>query len=180
MSKKVEINSFKSKIISDRERNYNMMKNEDVKFHLNFAGKEGIEEEYIPKFKEEFGEHFTFHGIVSGENKTDVLKKCDIFLLPSFYEGLPMSLLETMSFGQVPIVTAVGSIPTIVTDKTNGIFVNIKNSKDIADVIKRLTTDSKFYTSLSQKAKETIITKFDNEKYICILNGLYKIYSIHK
>ncbi len=149
------------------------LKEEGVKFHLNFAGKEEIEGQYIPKFKEEFAENFTFHGIVSGEKKNEVLKKCDIFLLPSFYEGLPMSLLETMSFGQVPVVTPVGSIPTVVTDNINGIFINIKNTKDIVDAIKRLTADRDFCTALSCKAKEAIIAKFDDRKYINKLNELY-------
>ena len=52
-----------------------ILKSEGMKFHLNFAGKEEIEGQYIPKFKEEFGEGFTFHGIVSGEKKNEVLKK---------------------------------------------------------------------------------------------------------
>lgn len=150
------------------------LKSEGIKFHLNFAGKEEIEGQYIPKFKEEFGEHFTFHGIVSGEKKTDVLKKCDIFLLPSFYEGLPMSLLETMSFGQVPVVTPVGSIPTVVTDNINGLFAKVKNSEDIATAIKLLTTNKDFYSRLSNNAKETIVTKFDDKKYIDQLNKLYQ------
>lgn len=149
------------------------LKNEGVKFHLNFAGKEEIEGQHIPKFKEEFGEHFTFHGIVSGEKKSEVLKKCDIFLLPSFYEGLPMSLLETMSFGQVPVVTPVGSIPTVVTDNINGLFINIKNTADIVGAIKKLTADKEFCAALSQKAKKTIIEKFDNHKYVTQLNELY-------
>lgn len=152
----------------------NALKSEGVKFHLNFAGKEEIEGQYIPKFKEEFGEHFTFHGIVSGEKKTDVLKKCNIFLLPSFYEGLPMSLLETMSFGQVPVVTPVGSIPTVVTNNANGCFIRVKNTEDIVAVIKLITTNRKLYSKLSNSARETIITKFDDKKYIGILNNLYK------
>lgn len=149
------------------------LKDKGVKTHLHFAGKEEIEGQYIPKFKEEFGEDFTFHGIVSGKKKTEILKKCDIFLLPSFYEGLPMSLLETMSFGQVPVVTPVGSIPTVVTDKTNGLFINIKNTADIVEAIERLVADKEFSATLSQKAKETIVEKFDDRKYIRQLNELY-------
>ena len=78
-----------------------------------------------------------------------------------------------MSFGQVPVVTPVGSIPTVVTDNINGIFINIKNTKDIVDAIKRLTADRDFCTSLSHKAKEAIIAKFDDRKYINKLNELY-------
>ena len=150
------------------------LKNNGVMFHLNFAGKEETEEQYIPKFNETLGDNFTYHGIVSGTVKTELLKKCDIFLLPSFFEGLPMSLLETMSFGQVPVVTPAGSIPTIVTDNINGMFIRVKNAEDIVDAIKLLTTNRELYTKLSSSARETIIAKFDDKKYICTLNSLYK------
>lgn len=149
------------------------LKNDGVKYNLHFAGKEEIEGQYIPKFKEALGDNFTYHGIVSGAPKTELLKRCDIFLLPSFYEGLPMSLLETMSFGQVPVVTPVGSIPTVVTENVNGIFINIKNTRDIVDAIKRLTADRVYCTTLSRVAKETIIAKFDDREYIRQLNILY-------
>ena len=157
-----------------------VLKEENVNFHLNFAGKEEIEGQYIPKFKEEFADNFTFHGIVSGGKKDEILKKCDIFLLPSFYEGLPMSLLETMSYGQVPVVTPVGSIPTIVMDKVNGIFVRVKNTEDIVNAIKELTTNKDFCTVLSQKAKETIIEKFNDKEYIKKLNILYSSYNLNR
>ena len=153
----------------------NVLKNDCMKFHLHFAGKEETEGLYIPKFKEEFGEDFTFHGIVSGKKKTEVLKKCDIFLLPSFYEGLPMSLLETMSFGQVPVVTPVGSIPTVVTDNVNGCFIRVKNTEDIVNVVKKLITDRKFYSTLWGNAQQTILNKFDDCKYIKELNKMYRL-----
>ena len=150
------------------------LKSEGVKFHLNFAGKEEIEGQYIPKFKEEFGKDFTFHGVVSGNKKSELLKKCEVFLLPSFFEGLPMSLLETMSFGQVPVVTAVGSIPSVVTDNINGVFIGIKNTDDIVCAVKRIAKDREFYSNLSENAKKTIIEKFDDRKYIEQLNLLYQ------
>ena len=60
-----------------------------------------------------------------------------------------------------------------VTDNINGVFINIKNTKDIVDAIKRLTADKDFCTTLSCKAKEAIIAKFDDRKYINKLNELY-------
>jgi glycosyltransferase involved in cell wall biosynthesis len=150
-----------------------ILKKEGVKFHLHFAGKEEIEGQYIPEFKEALGDNFTYHGIVSGAPKTELLKRCDIFLLPSFYEGLPMSLLETMSLGQVPVVTPVGSVPTVVTDKTNGIYIRVKNTADISNAVKRLITDRKLYSTLSASARQTILNKFDDCRYIKELNKMY-------
>lgn len=150
------------------------LKEKGVKFHLNFAGKEETEGEYIPRFTETFGDNFTYHGIVSGDKKNNILKKCDIFLLPSFYEGLPISLLETMSFGQVPVVTAVGSIPTIVTEGENGMIIGVKNSKDIVNSVTTLCNEKEIFIRLSLKAKETILYKFNDREYINQLNKLYK------
>ena len=85
-----------------------------------------------------------------------------------------MSLLETMSFGQVPVVTPVGSIPTVVQDKVNGIIISIKNAEDIVDAVKGLTTNKDLCSELSMKAKETIIEKFNDNEYIKQLNELYE------
>ena len=151
------------------------LKNEGVKFHLHFAGKEEIEGQYIPKFKEALGDNFTYHGIVSGAPKTELLKRCDIFLLPSFYEGLPMSLLETMSFGQVPIVTAVGSIPNVVTNNINGILIKTRSVEDIVVALTGLSNNTGLLNELSNKAQETILKDYDDISYINRLNSLYRI-----
>lgn len=151
------------------------LKEQGVKLNIHFAGKEEVEGQYIPKFTEEFGEQFIYHGVVSGSKKTEVLKKCDIFLLPSFFEGLPIALLETMSFGQVPVVTAVGSIPTIVYDNNNGLLVNVRNSESIVESIHKLIENDELRAKLSEEAQRTIHTRFDDSSYINSLNKLYKI-----
>lgn len=147
-----------------------------VDFHLHLAGKEENEGEFIPRIEESLKEKFTFHNVVSGERKTELLKQCDIFLLPSFFEGLPMSLIETMSFGQVPIVTAVGSIPGIVKDKENGIFIKVKDTETIIEAITTLYNDTKLRATLSKNARETVLNKFDDKKYINKLNNIYQRY----
>lgn len=149
------------------------LKEKGTKFKLHFAGKEETEGQYISKFEEVLGNNFTYHGIVSGMPKTELLKECDIFLLPSFYEGLPMSLLETMSFGQVPIVTPVGSIPTIVTDTDNGLFIEKKDCDSIVNAINKLNKNRYMMQDLSLKARKFILENFDDNVYINKLNKYY-------
>ena len=150
------------------------LKADNVPFTLHFAGKEETQDKYIPQFKSELGESFIYHGVVFGKVKSNLLKQCDVFLLPSFYEGLPMSLLETMSFGMVPVVTPVGSIPTVVSDNVNGLYVGVRNSDDIVSTIDHLCKDKALLKRVSSEAQNTIVSLFDDKVYIGQLNYLYK------
>ena len=64
-----------------------------------------------------------------------------------------MSLLESMSYGEVPIITDVGSVSKVVTDGYNGIFVNVNDSDSIVDAVTRLAKDKDLLCSLSANAK---------------------------
>lgn len=70
-----------------------------------------------------------FEGWVSGEKKTRLLNWADVYILPSFNEGLPISILEAMSYGCPVISTPVGGIPEVVRD--NGTLVTPGDSEEI-------------------------------------------------
>ena len=76
-----------------------------------------------------------FEGWVSGEKKLNLLNWSDVYILPSFNEGLPISILESMSYGQPIISTEVGGIPEVVTG--NGTLVAPGNSDEIWNAMKR-------------------------------------------
>ena len=78
-----------------------------------------------------------------------------------------------MSFGQVPVVTAVGSIHNVLEDNTNGIFIRVKNTEDIIDSIIKLVTEKNTLEILSSNAQATILSKFNDNIYINTLNSLY-------
>ena len=56
-----------------------------------------------------------FHGWVSGDKKKELLLNSDVFILPSYVEGLPMAILEAMTYGLVIVSTTVGAIPEVVS-----------------------------------------------------------------
>jgi Glycosyltransferase len=74
----------------------------------------------------------SFEGFVSGTKKEKLLAHSDIFILPSFNEGLPISILEAMSHGCAIVSTPVGGIPEVVSD-ANGLLVEPGDSEAIAD-----------------------------------------------
>ena len=150
-----------------------LLKQKNVKFKFTIAGRGPEEQLYIQKFRQLLNDDFLFKGVVSGDEKIKVLKENNIFLLPSFFEGLPMALLEGMSFGLVPITTNVGSIKYVITDGENGIFVNRYSSEDIYTVLQRLSIDSELRKKLSINARNHIYRNFKPEEYIIDLNKIY-------
>lgn len=64
-----------------------------------------------------------FKGWVSGKQKDDLINDCNIFILTSYFEGLPMSVLESMALGKAIIASEVGGIPSVVRPGENGWLV---------------------------------------------------------
>lgn len=67
-----------------------------------------------------FRDKIIYHGWVNNDSKIKLLSDCDVFILPSHFEGLPMSILEAMAYSKPIIATAVGGIPTLVSNDDNG------------------------------------------------------------
>lgn len=112
-----------------------------------------------------------FEGWVSGKKKIDLLNWADVFILPSFNEGLPISILEAMSYKMPIISTPVGGIPEVV-DKTNGFLVTPGNDEEIFFAMK-FYADHKEEIALqgneSYKKAETYMPDY-------VLNHLKQIY----
>lgn len=77
----------------------------------------------------------SFEGWASGEKKLRMLNWADVYILPSFNEGLPISILEAMSYGCPIISTEVGGIPEVVN--RNGILITPGNAEEIWDAMAR-------------------------------------------
>lgn len=75
---------------------------------------------------EDLNDLIVFHGWVGGQHKVDLLNSADAYILPSYAEGVPISILEAMSYSLPIISTNVGGIPGII-DNTNGILIEPGN-----------------------------------------------------
>lgn len=166
---RIEPNKGMEELLGALER----CKAEGRRFMVRFAGKEEKEGEYLLRYKEKLGNDFEYCGLVTGKEKDDFLRSLDVFVMPTYFEGLPMSLLETMSYGAVPVVTKVGSIPTVVRNGENGLFVELKDVDSIVDTLKRLDNDRTLLVRLSENARKTIRENFSAERYVEKLNEIY-------
>ena len=99
---------------------------------------------------------FRYEGVVRSEKKYNILQRADILLLPSYYEAMPMSILEAMAYGCVPVVTDVGSVNTVIKHNNNGFFIKTKDYYDIADKLQYLIKNKAVLQQLSINAYQTI------------------------
>lgn len=152
-----------------------ILKQRGIKFNYILAGTGTEQDSYIKRCSEILNDYFQFKGIVFGEKKLELLKMSDIFVLPSFSgEGLPIALLEAMSFGVVPIITDDGSMKEVIIKDENGFYVKKGDHCSLSETIEKLILNNTQMHDISRNASEYIFNNYNPDLYITRLNGFYK------
>jgi glycosyltransferase involved in cell wall biosynthesis len=94
----------------------------------------------------------SFAGNVSGRAKADLLRDSDVYVLPSSGEGMPISVLEAMSYGLATVVTPVGGLADFVVDGENALLLDSTSSQEIAEKLEALCRDEGLRRSLGEHA----------------------------
>lgn len=108
-------------------------------FHIDICGSI-IEPAITPLFTallHQLGNKAIWHGYVDKAKKSELLRFADILVLPSYREGLPISIIEAMATSCGVIATPVGAIPEILTEE-NSIFVAPRDINGLQKAIDRL------------------------------------------
>lgn len=141
---------------------------------LNFIiGGSGLEEENLKRKIMEYNlnEFVEMSGWVNGNMKEELLRKSQIFILPSYNEGLPMAILEAMSYGIPIIATDVGSISEAVSEECTGYLIEKNSPTQISNKICKII-DSDWQT-LSRNCLEKIKENFDEKVYFEKIEKIY-------
>jgi glycosyltransferase involved in cell wall biosynthesis len=102
-----------------------------------------------------------------GKERIDLftlMRMADIFTLPSYIEGLPISLLEGMALGKPSISTNVYAIPEAVKHMETGILIEAGDSRALASEIIKLKNDSILAEKLGKSGREFVIRTFDERE----------------
>ena len=132
-----------------------------IPFHWTIAG-EGIDRNFLETNLKSEQPHQTisFAGAVRYVDVPKTLKQHDVFLLASDYEGLPLSLLEAMGYGLVPVVSNLKSgIPEVV-DATNGWLIPVNQTQAYAQAIIHLHQNRQELVAKSAAARERVQNNF--------------------
>lgn len=112
-------------------------------------------------------------GWIGSHERDILLTEADVFVLPSYNEGLPLAMLEAMAWELPVIVTPVGGIPEIVTQSENGLIVNPGNIQQLSDAIKSLIENEPLRLSLGMKARKSVFP-LDIKKHWVYFIDLYR------
>ncbi|MEG2292883.1 MAG: glycosyltransferase family 4 protein [Carnobacterium sp.] len=104
-------------------------------------------------------------GWVTNQVKEDTIRDCSIHVLPSYQEGMPMAILETMAYGIPNISTNIGGIPQIITSGENGFLVEPGNKKQLETALLQLIEKDSLAQKISQNSYQTIQQNFSIQTY---------------
>jgi len=98
-----------------------------------------------------------FHGFIPRGNQLwNLFDKSQIFVLPSYTEGLPRGLFEAMARGLAVVATNVGGIPNKIIDGENGLLVRPGDVRGLKEAIQKLIQDSELRRRVVTKGYKTV------------------------
>ncbi len=113
-------------------------------------------------------------GWIAGSKKNLVMEDIKLHLLPSYNEGMPMSILETMGYGIPNIASSVGGIPKVITSGKNGYLVQPGDIDSIEKYVIEVIENRDKTDKMSQESYLTIKNQFSIEVYHKKWNDLYQ------
>lgn len=115
-----------------------------------------------------------FLGWINKEQKLALLARTDVVVLPSYAEGLPMSILEAMSAGLPVITTPVGAVEDAITHNVHGLLVQPGNIEQISDALSELAQNSDKRTKFGEAAKAKFLECFQDDVVAKALSDYYQ------
>ena len=103
-----------------------------------------------------------------------IYDKTSIFVLPTFIDNSPNSLLEAMASGLISIASNVGGIPSIIKDSENGFLFEAGNSKQLADIIQGVLTNRLNIKGIPENAHEFVKTTYSPSNVKRVFKDVYK------
>jgi len=137
-----------------------------------FAG-DGAQRAEFERQAEEIGLKQNFEFLGRRNDIPQILRSCDIAVLPSKAEGLPNAVLEYMCAGLPTIASAVGGNAEIVRDGVTGLLVPAQNSEALAEALLKLLADPSLANRLAKNGHDFVAENFSFERLVRGVDELY-------
>ncbi|QZA78931.1 glycosyltransferase family 4 protein [Deefgea tanakiae] len=142
-----------------------ILRNEGQSFRLVLCGAGPCEAQIRQQVNQlNLGGQVELTGALSKEAVCALYGQADLFVLPSFNEGIPVVLMEAMAAGVPCISTRIAGIPELIEHKVNGYLVAPGDEYALSDAIRTLANDAGLCERLKQQAQMTVAKDFCLEK----------------
>jgi len=162
-----------SKGIFDLLRVVKRLLNGGVNIMLYIGGSGDISRLKHEIFALQIERNVDFLGWISEVERECLLKKTDIFVLPSYSECLPMSILEAASYGVPVIATAVGGIPEIIADGKSGFLVQPGDLNMLYERLITLIENKELRTAFGISVRNIVCEKYNADIIIKHIDSIY-------
>lgn len=122
---------------------------------------------------ESLKDYVIIHKPVFGPDKRGFFRWADIFVYPSYSEGMPMAVIEAMACGLPVVASKVGGLPDLITDGVNGLLVDPGCPDQIVDAIQKLAEDPMLRQSMGRQGYERTVNEYDIENRVLQLIDIY-------
>jgi glycosyltransferase involved in cell wall biosynthesis len=147
---------------------------DDKKISLAIVGPLDIAQKDIKEHIKKLGisKNVEIIGAIPNEKIKKYYLESELFVLPSYYECMPISILEALTYGLPIISTDVGGIPEIIS-KSNGAIVKPKNPKELSEAIKEIIYNKRLREHIRQTNLQLSKT-YSKNKFIKNLEKTYE------
>lgn len=114
-----------------------------------------------------------YYGWVEAPMKNTLFDQSDAFILPSYFEGLPVSILEALAYAKPIIATRVGGIPSVVKEHVNGWLFTPGEFTQLEKIFDQIFTDRKILNLYAEKSFE-IANQFSPKLILSKLSMIYQ------
>jgi glycosyltransferase involved in cell wall biosynthesis len=150
-----------------------LLKSKCIKgFHINVGGNGEVDKLREMVKQKNLTEYFNVIGWVTGERKYQLLKECDLLLLPSHNEGLPIAILEALSAGLAVLSTNVGGIPDVISDERYGILVEPGQPGALADAISKYLCTDGLIETVARNARQLYDIEFSSKANVKLIRNI--------
>ncbi len=116
----------------------------------------------------------SFPGWLRGREKDRALRESAVFLLPSYDEGMPMSVLDAMGYGLPIVSTKVGGIPQLVKEGVNGYLCAPGDTRAMADALTLLLKEKDRRQQAGMESLRIVEKRFGLSHHLDVLEQVYK------
>ncbi len=148
---------------------------------LIIAGHDANEKQYIENLKSMARDHknIVFTGAVYNDDKEALLQNCKVFCIPSELEGLPITLLEAMSYGKICLASNIAANKEALAE--SGIYFDVNNSDDLAtklfDTMNQFDKNKLLGTMAKQRVENSFTWEIIANQFDTYYKSLFKSHS---